>query len=89
MSVRHFSRVFTAEVGQTPGRFVERVRAEAARADLESGDETLDAVAVRCGLGSAETLRRVFHRHVGATPDAYRQRFRASFPHVPTDRRSA
>ena len=26
MSVRHFTRVFTAEVGETPGRFVERVR---------------------------------------------------------------
>ena len=27
MSVRHFTRVFTDEVGETPGRFVERVRA--------------------------------------------------------------
>jgi transcriptional regulator GlxA family with amidase domain len=78
MSVRHFTRVFTAEVGQTPGRFVERVRAEAARTDLESGDQTLDIVAARCGLGSAETLRRVFHRHLGVAPDAYRQRFRTS-----------
>ena len=85
MSVRHFTRVFTAEVGQTPSCFVERVRAEAARADLESGDETLDVVAARCGLGSAETLRRVFHRHLGVAPDAYRQRFRTS----PNDRRSA
>jgi transcriptional regulator GlxA family with amidase domain len=85
MSVRHFTRVFTAEVGQTPSRFVERVRAEAARADLESGDETLDVVAARCGLGSAETLRRVFHRHLGVAPDAYRQRFRTST----NDRRSA
>jgi transcriptional regulator GlxA family with amidase domain len=84
MSVRHFTRVFTAEVGQTPGRFVERVRAEAARADLETGDQTLDVVAARCGLGSAETLRRVFHRHLGVAPDAYRQRFRTS----PTDGRS-
>lgn len=85
MSVRHFTRVFTAEVGQTPSRFVERVRAEAARTYLESGDETLDVVAERCGLGSAETLRRVFHRHLGVAPDAYRQRFRTS----PIDRRSA
>jgi transcriptional regulator GlxA family with amidase domain len=85
MSVRHFTRVFTAEVGQTPSRFVERVRVQTARAYLESGDETLDVVAARCGLGSAETLRRVFHRHLGVAPDAYRQRFRTS----PIDRRSA
>ena len=31
MSVRHFTRVFTAEVGESPSRFVERTRVEAAR----------------------------------------------------------
>jgi transcriptional regulator GlxA family with amidase domain len=85
MSVRHFTRVFTAEVGQSPGRFVERVRAEAARRELESGEDTLEVVAARCGLGSAETLRRVFRRHLGVAPDAYRQRFRTAR----YDRRSA
>ena len=78
MSVRHFTRVFTTEVGQSPGRFVERVRLEAARADLEAGDDTIDVVAERCGLGSAESLRRVFHRHLGVSPDAYRRRFRTT-----------
>jgi transcriptional regulator GlxA family with amidase domain len=81
MSVRHFTRVFTTEVGQSPGRFVERVRLEAARADLEAGDDTLDVVAERCGLGSAESLRRVFHRYLGVSPDAYRRRFRTTTRH--------
>jgi len=80
MSVRHFTRVFTAEVGQSPGRFVERVRLDAARADLEAADDTLEVVAGRCGLGSAESLRRVFHRHLGVSPDAYRRRFRTTAP---------
>ncbi len=82
MSVRHFARVFTGEVGETPGRFVERVRVEAARHRLETTDDTLEVVAEHVGLGSAETLRRVFHRRLGVTPDAYRRRFRE-----PTDRR--
>ncbi len=38
MSVRHFTRVFTAEVGETPSRFVERTRLEAARRELEETD---------------------------------------------------
>jgi len=76
MSVRHFARVFTTEVGETPGRFVERVRVEAARVELESTDDTLDVVAARCGLGTAETLRRVFQRRLRTSPDAYRRRFR-------------
>jgi transcriptional regulator GlxA family with amidase domain len=78
MSVRHFTRVFTAEVGETPSRFVERTRLEAARRELETTSDTLDVVAVRCGLGSAETLRRVFQRHLGVPPDAYRRRFRTT-----------
>ena len=76
MSVRHFTRVFTAEVGDTPSRFVERVRLEAARGELETSADTLDLVARRCGFGSAETLRRVFQRRLNVSPDAYRRRFR-------------
>jgi len=85
MSVRHFSRVFTAEVGETPSRFVERTRLETARHELETTGDTLDVVAARCGLGSAETLRRVFHRHLGTSPDAYRRRFHTA----PTERTPA
>lgn len=76
MSVRHFTRVFGAEVGEAPGRFVERVRTEAARRELETTPDTLDVIARRCGFGTAETLRRVFQRRVGVAPDSYRRRFR-------------
>ena len=76
MSVRHFSRVFTDEVGDTPGRYVERVRLEAARRELETTADTLDVIAARCGFGGSETLRRAFQRRLGVAPDAYRRRFR-------------
>jgi transcriptional regulator GlxA family with amidase domain len=85
MSVRHFTRVFTADVGESPSRFVERTRVEAARRELETTGDTLDVVAGRCGLGSAETLRRVFQRHLSVAPDAYRRRFRTA----PVERNSA
>ena len=74
---RHFSRVFTDEVGETPARYVERVRVEAARAELESTTSSLDLIARHCGLGTAESLRRAFQRRVGVSPDAYRRRFRS------------
>jgi transcriptional regulator GlxA family with amidase domain len=85
MSVRHFTRVFTAEVGESPSRFVERTRVEAARRELETTGDTLDVVASHCGLGSSETLRRVFQRHLGVAPDAYRRRFHTA----PTERATA
>jgi transcriptional regulator GlxA family with amidase domain len=78
MSPRHLARVFTEEVGDTPGRYVEKVRVDAARALLERTDDTLDRVAAQCGFGTAETLRRTFHRHLAVAPDQYRRRFRTT-----------
>lgn len=74
-SERHLTRVFARELGTTPARYVERVRVEAARSMLETSDASLDLIAERAGLGSAETLRRAFARTVGVTPNAYRQPF--------------
>jgi len=76
MSVRQFNRVFASEVGEPPGRFVERVRTEVARRELETTNDTLDVIAGRCGFGTAETLRRVFKRRLNVSPDSYRRRFR-------------
>ncbi|MEA3184957.1 MAG: hypothetical protein QOJ74_1434, partial [Ilumatobacteraceae bacterium] len=78
MSSRHFSRLFTAEVGETPARYVERVRVEAARAELETTSTSLELVATTCGFGTSESLRRAFQRRVGVAPDAYRRRFRST-----------
>jgi transcriptional regulator GlxA family with amidase domain len=77
-SVRHLSRLFEEQVGMTAGAYVERVRLEAARALLESGDEGLPVVAERTGFGSPETMRRAFLRELGVTPGAYRAHFRTS-----------
>jgi transcriptional regulator GlxA family with amidase domain len=89
MSERHFTRVFTAEVGETPSRFVERVRTEAARRELESTRDTLDVIASRCGFGTTETLRRTFHRRLRISPDAYRRRFATTAASAPTTGRTS
>lgn len=75
MSPRHFTRVFTDEVGLAPGAYVERVRTEATRRQLEETDDTVVAIAGRCGFGTAETLRRTFIRRLGISPDHYRKTF--------------
>lgn len=75
MSPRHFTRVFTDEVGEAPGTYVERVRTEAARRQLEQTDDTITAIAARCGFGTAETMRRNFIRRLGISPDQYRKSF--------------
>ena len=75
MSPRHFTRVFTDEIGEAPGQYVERIRTEAARRQLEETDDTVVAIASRCGFGTAETMRRNFIRRVGISPDQYRKAF--------------
>jgi transcriptional regulator GlxA family with amidase domain len=75
MSPRHFTRVFTDEVGEAPGQYVDRIRTEAARRQLEETDDTVVVIAARCGFGTAETMRRNFIRRIGVSPDQYRKTF--------------
>ena len=85
MSPRHFTRVFTEQVGEAPAAYVDRVRTEAARRQLEQTDDTVVAIAARCGFGSAETMRRNFIRRIGVSPDHYRK----TFSHSPAPQRVA
>jgi transcriptional regulator GlxA family with amidase domain len=62
----------------SPGRYVESVRLEAARALLEAGNDAVDVVAGQAGFGSAETMRRTFQQTLGVAPTAYRARFRTT-----------
>ncbi|MGW1365389.1 GlxA family transcriptional regulator [Streptomyces chartreusis] len=78
LSVRHFARMFQQETGTTPARYLEQVRVEAAQALLESRSDSMETIARRTGLGSAETMRRAFLRTIGSTPSAYRARFRTT-----------
>jgi transcriptional regulator GlxA family with amidase domain len=49
---------------------------ERARALLEDGARSLEAVARASGFASPEVLRRAVDRRVGVSPAAYRERFR-------------
>jgi transcriptional regulator GlxA family with amidase domain len=75
VSPRHLARVFRAEVGTTPGDYVESLRLEEARRLLERTRMTPPAVAAACGFGSVETLHRAFRTRLGTTPGEYRKRF--------------
>jgi transcriptional regulator GlxA family with amidase domain len=77
MSERTLARVFVAEIGETPARFVERLRVDAARTSLTSGASPIERVAQVSGFGSGEQMRRAFQRHMGVSPAEFRARFRA------------
>jgi transcriptional regulator GlxA family with amidase domain len=75
LSPRQFARSFAAETGMTPGRYVDRVRLEAARRELEDTGAAVGQVARSCGYGTPEAMRRAFIRTLGVSPAGYRQRF--------------
>jgi transcriptional regulator GlxA family with amidase domain len=82
MSERHFARAFRDEVGQTPAAYVEGLRVERARIVLESGEEPVEKVALRCGFGTVETMRRAFRRRLNVSPSEYRARFRSALAEI-------
>ncbi|WP_055697294.1 GlxA family transcriptional regulator [Streptomyces silaceus] len=76
LSPRHFARAFQAETGQTPGKYVERVRVEHARRLLEDTSDGVEEVSRACGYGTPEAMRRAFLKALGTAPAEYRRRFR-------------
>ena len=75
MSERSFSRRYLEATGRTPVRAVEAMRVEAARRLLSETRQPVKRIAVRCGFGTEETMRRSFQRLLSVPPQDYRHRF--------------
>jgi transcriptional regulator GlxA family with amidase domain len=75
MSPRNFARVFSREVGMTPGKFVELSRLENARRYLEQSTMSVSQIAAECGYTTTDGMRLAFDRNLGVTPREYRTRF--------------
>ena len=73
MSPRNFARAYVADLGITPAKAIERMRVEAARALIESGESSMKVVANQSGFGDVERMRRAFVRLFGAPPASLRR----------------
>lgn len=70
LSPYHFARAFKGSTGLTPHEFVTSRRMDRARRLLRS--EPVEAVAGAVGFSNLSHFRRVFRRHTGLPPSAYR-----------------
>lgn len=77
LSPRQFSRVFTAETGQSPAKAIEGLRLEAARLMIEQSRHPLEVVAREAGFRDRRHLREVFVRNFGVPPQLTRRGARA------------
>lgn len=75
MAPRSLSRTFAQELGVGPGKYVERIRLEAARTLLQDAQASIATVARLTGFGHPENLRRTFHKHLSVSPQEYAERF--------------
>jgi transcriptional regulator GlxA family with amidase domain len=73
LSPRQFSRVFTAETGQSPAKAVEGLRLEAARQMIASSRHPLEVVAKETGFRDRRHMREAFMRGFGLPPREVRR----------------
>ncbi|MDQ7914220.1 GlxA family transcriptional regulator [Pseudomonas sp. 102515] len=73
LSPRQFSRVFTAETGQSPAKAIEGLRLEAARLMIAQTRHSLETVAQETGFRDRRHLREVFMRGFGVPPQMIRR----------------
>lgn len=72
---RTFTRRFKHATGMTPGSYIQSLRIDAARHLLEKTAEPLDQVTRLVGYEDYSSFRRLFMKHTGMSPSAYRKRF--------------
>lgn len=75
MTARTFARRFRDELGLPPLQWLTHQRVLLAQELLETTQLPIDAVAHRCGFGSAATLRHHFSRATRTTPSKFRDTF--------------
>jgi len=70
-SPSHLARIFAAEVGMPPHRYLISVRVKRARQMLARTTKPIAEIALDCGFTHQEHLTRLFRRHYQTTPAAY------------------
>ncbi|MFD4630466.1 GlxA family transcriptional regulator [Streptomyces sp. NPDC058284] len=73
-------RRFQAQLGTTPLAWLTGERVALACRLIERGEERIDVVAHRSGLGTAANLRARLRRETGLSPSDYRRRFGPGVP---------
>jgi AraC family transcriptional regulator len=68
----HFHREFRKRLGETPRKFIERLRLEQAAARLIGSTDSVCQIALQCGFASHEVFTRAFRRQFGCPPLRYR-----------------
>ncbi|WP_137699391.1 GlxA family transcriptional regulator [Marimonas lutisalis] len=75
LSARTFARRFRSATGYTPMDYVQALRIEEAKQELERDNRQIDDIATAVGYEDSSSFRRIFKKRVGLSPAAYRKKF--------------
>jgi transcriptional regulator GlxA family with amidase domain len=81
MSLRNFVRRFKRATGDTPLVYLQKLRIAAAKRLLENGHRTMQEIGDAVGYQDVAFFRKLFERHTGVSPSAYRRRFGVAGAH--------
>jgi len=73
---RSFKRRFRKATGHSAIEYIQQLRVEAAKQQLESEDSPVEEISYRIGYQDPAFFHRLFKRTTGLTPGAYRKKFR-------------
>jgi AraC-like DNA-binding protein len=78
LSVYRFEQRIRRIFHISAGQLIQKTRLEAAVEQLAGSDESIAAIAMRCGYSDQSAFTRKFRQAIGLSPSEYRRSFRAS-----------
>jgi len=72
---RHFERRFKKATNNTPVEYIQRVKIEAAKKMLESGNKNVSEVMYEVGYADIKAFRSVFKKITGLSPIEYKNKY--------------
>jgi AraC-like DNA-binding protein/mannose-6-phosphate isomerase-like protein (cupin superfamily) len=80
MSRPTFARQFKEHAGRTMSEFVNKLRLQAACAELLETENSIMEIALNCGFGEISFFNRLFRREKGCSPREFRKRTLSGLP---------
>lgn len=83
ISPRHFKLRFKEATHETPIAYLQRIRIENAKRLLERSRDTVNEITWKIGYEDINSFRRLFIKHTGLSPKAFRSKFASFFQNKP------
>lgn len=75
MTIRTLQRRFSKATGETPLKYMQKLKVQKATEQLENTNATFETITLELGYDNVAAFRKVFVNTIGLTPSEFRKRF--------------